>query len=925
MLSLLYIDDEKDLLEIGKLFLERSGDFIVDTLSSPDRVLDIIRSNQYDAIISDYEMPGLNGIELLKKIRSEFGDIPFILFTGRGREDVVIEAINNGADFYIQKGGEPQSQFAELGHQIKQAVAKRQAECSLVESVEKLRASSSRFEALILASNTGAWEYDSSGNFWCSPEYFSMLGRNIRDYGSSESQDFKKVWIDLIHPDDREQAVKAWNSYLVNPEGMYEQYFRMLHQDGHWVWILSRGKTLQDSSGYFTPVTIGTHIDVTGQKLIEEQLLKKNEELQATYEEIIATEEELRTNYNELVKSKQALEISENRYSLTLESINDGLWDLNIATGVLFLSPQFYRMCGYQPDAFPPDIAHWASLIHPDDQERVQILFNKTLMNGDNLFVEYRVLRSDDTYQWILERGKVIEWSPEGKPRRVLGTHTDITARKEIEEKLDEKSRVLQTLTDNLPGMVYRCRNDQNWTMEVISDGVLPLTGYQKEEMLYNRDVSYGSIIHPDDQKIVWDFVEEGVINSKPFELRYRIICKDSSVKWVWEQGRGVFQGEILQALEGYITDITPEIAAQKALQKLAHSIEHLKEGVFWFNSEGIIYDTNIAFSEFSSQSKGTIIRSHVSVLPFILQSKTWSELMDLAKSTGSISEGALLNISPDTQKNLHMSISYGQFGEESVFCGIINDRTKEEEYLSEVVRSREELASAYEELLSSEESLKDQYLQLTNTKEALQESEYKFRSIFEDAILGIFKVTKEGSIINVNPAFARIHGFDTPDEMKAAITDIRSQMYVHPEDRDLLLRLLEENGEVRGFEVEKYRKDGSTVWISVNEKVIRYQDGESYSLEGTIEDITRRKTVEYENGISLNQLRKNFAEFSILNDGIRNPLTVLAILAESCDPIISDKISNYIQQIDDLINQVDNRWVESEKVISYLQKHHNY
>jgi len=783
MISLLYIDDEKDLLEIAKIFLERSGDFVVDILFSPIQAVDAIRSSRYDAIISDYEMPGMNGIELLKIVRSEFGDIPFILFTGRGREDVVIEAINNGADFYIQKGGEPKSQFAELGHQIRQAVTKRQA---------------------------------------------------------------------------------------------------------------------------------------------EEELLKKNEELHAAYEEVTAAEEELRTNYNELTLSKQALEISENRYSLTLESINDGLWDINIATGVIFFSPQFYRMCGYEPDAFPADVSYWVSLIHPDDQERVQLSINKTQMEGEDLLVEYRVIQRNGTYLWIFARGKVVEWSPEGKPSRFLGTNTDITNRKEIEEKLEEKNRVLQTLTDNLPGMVYRCKNDYDWTMEVISDGVFPLTGYQKEEMLYNRDVSYGSIIHPDDQKKVWDFVEDGVTNNKPFLLKYRIICKDGSFKWVWEQGRGVFQGEALIALEGYISDITPEVIAQEALWKLAHSIEHLKEGIFWFTCEGLIYDTNIAFSEFSDKSKEEILKSHVNTLPFILQSKTWAELMDSAKSTGSVSENALLFLSSDTQKNLNISISYGKFDEEGVFCGIINDRTKEEEYLSEVLRSREELASAYEELLSSEESLKNQYLQLADTQKALQESEYKFRSIFEDAILGIFKVTPEGAIVDANPAYARIHGFDTPDEMKAAITDIRRE-YVNPEDRDQLLQLLEVNGEVRGFEAEKYRKDGSTIWISINEKVIRDEKGEIQSLEGTIEDITRRKTVEYEHGISLSQLKRNFAEFTILNDGIRNPLTILAILAESCDPDIAEKISKYINQIDELIKQLDNRWVESEKVITYLQKHHNY
>lgn len=784
MISILHIDDEKLFLEISKIYLEKDGDFSVDTISSPIGALDVINSNQYDIIISDYEMPGMNGIELLKKVRSTIGNIPFILFTGRGREDVAIAAINNGVDFYVQKGGDPRSQFADLRHQVKQAVAKRKA---------------------------------------------------------------------------------------------------------------------------------------------EEELFRKNEELQAAYEEIVSVEEELRTNYNELTLSKQALEVSEKRYALTLESINDGLWDYNISSGVLFLSPQFYRMCGYEPGAFAPDFEHWISLIHPNDQERVRSHFIKTLEHGDNFAIEYRVKQRDNTYFWILARGKVVEWNPDGIAARIVGTHTDITARKEIEEKLEEKSRVLQTLTDNLPGMVYRCKNDADWTMMVISDGVFSLTGYKKEEMLFNRDISYGSVIHPEDQQKVWDFVEDGIIKNRPFQLNYRIICKDGSIKWVWEQGRGVFQEDVLVAIEGYIADITPETIAQNALKKLAHSIEHLKEGIFWFNNEGIIYDTNITFSEFLFQSKEKVIQSHVSTLPFILQSNTWDELMNLAKTTGSTSEIALLNGTQDDQKNLQISISYGQFGDEGIFCGIINDRTKEEKYLNQVLKSREELASAYEELLSSEESLKDQYFQLAKTKEALQESEHKYRSIFQDAILGIFKETKDGSIIDVNPAFARIHGFDTPEELKATITDVKNQMYVHPEDFDKLFHLLEVNGEVRGFETEKYRKDGSIIWISINEKVIRKEDGKIHFLEGTIDDITRRKKVESENEISLNQLKKNFAEFSILNDGIRNPLTILAILAESCDPVTSNNIFYYINQIDDLIKQLDTRWLESDKVLTYLQKHHNY
>jgi len=130
-ISVLYVDDESHLLDIGKLFLERTTEFRVTTASSASAGLEILKTNGIQAIVSDYQMPGLDGIGFLKQVRAINKTIPFILFTGRGREEIAIEAFENGADFYLQKGGAPKPQFAELTKKIKAAVAHHRADAQV--------------------------------------------------------------------------------------------------------------------------------------------------------------------------------------------------------------------------------------------------------------------------------------------------------------------------------------------------------------------------------------------------------------------------------------------------------------------------------------------------------------------------------------------------------------------------------------------------------------------------------------------------------------------------------------------------------------------------------------------------------------------------------------------------------------------------
>ena len=140
VLTVLYVDDEPCLLDVAKLFLESTGKFRVLTSESGASALDLLAHTMVDAIVADYQMPGMDGIEFLRKVRADYGEIPFILFTGKGREEVAVEAINNGADSYLQKGGGATAQFVDLAQKIVVLIERYRARMHLSEVERKYHA-----------------------------------------------------------------------------------------------------------------------------------------------------------------------------------------------------------------------------------------------------------------------------------------------------------------------------------------------------------------------------------------------------------------------------------------------------------------------------------------------------------------------------------------------------------------------------------------------------------------------------------------------------------------------------------------------------------------------------------------------------------------------------------------------------------------
>jgi DNA-binding response OmpR family regulator len=166
---ILLVDDEPFLLEVGKEFLESRHGLDVDTADSAKEGIARFNKIGHDVIVSDFQMPEMDGIELLKHLRSKGDRVPFILFTGRGREEVAIRALNHGADYYLKKEGDAATQYAELANMVERSTARRRLEIQLKEKTDLL----GHAEKM---GRMGCWEYDFlAKRYWCSEEVLQII------------------------------------------------------------------------------------------------------------------------------------------------------------------------------------------------------------------------------------------------------------------------------------------------------------------------------------------------------------------------------------------------------------------------------------------------------------------------------------------------------------------------------------------------------------------------------------------------------------------------------------------------------------------------------------------------------------------------------------------------------------------------------
>ena len=304
MILVLCVDDEPLLLKIAKIFLERDEDLKVITASSAIEGLSKIRTESVDAIVSDYQMPEMDGIEFLKRVRS-LHTVPFILFTGKGREEVAIEAINNGVDFYLQKGGEPKSQFTELAHKIRHAVQKRRMEMLLVKSEQKFHT---------FSEYTLDWEYwQSEDNTYV---YITPSCEQITGYTAGEFDADCSLLNAIVHPDDREMWTKHREEETRSTASLSLE-IRIVRKDGEIRWVSHRCQPVTDATGKPLGRRAGNR-DITRQKQDEVKLF-------AAYRQLAAQDELLKQQYGSLRITEVIRKESTRFLDDILSSIQDGI------------------------------------------------------------------------------------------------------------------------------------------------------------------------------------------------------------------------------------------------------------------------------------------------------------------------------------------------------------------------------------------------------------------------------------------------------------------------------------------------------------------------------------------------------------------------------------------------------------------------
>ncbi|MGB4710549.1 MAG: PAS domain S-box protein [Fuerstiella sp.] len=301
-------------------------------------------------------------------------------------------------------------------------------------------------------------------------------------------------------------------------------------------------------------------------------------------------------------QAEQALRESEEQLRLSLRAAGQGLYDLDLTTGDAKVSPEYATMIGHDPATFEESNAKWAERLHPDDREKVYSTFDAYVRGEVSGYdVEFRQRTSTGGWLWTLSIGSIVAHDADGKPLRMLGTHTDISRRKLAEEALrDSEARYRRA---------ERGTNDGLWEWDIASGEHyfsirwLELLGYLPDE-LPNRLETFTERVHPNDFSAAWEAAERHLQSRQPYDMELRLRHKRGDYLWVRSRGQAEWDaaGKPVR-MTGSITDITERRRTEQALRESEYRLDqairvaqigifdhdHRTDEIYWSREQQII------------------------------------------------------------------------------------------------------------------------------------------------------------------------------------------------------------------------------------------------------------------------------------------------------------------------------------------------
>ncbi len=527
MYKVLYVDDEPVLLEIVKIFLEKSKEFTIDITTSANEVIHSEKLKSYDAIVSDYQMPGMDGISFLKYVHTELGDIPFIIFTGKGKEEVVIAALNNGADFYITKGLDPRFQFDELANNIKKAVRKREIR-------EGYKNAAKRLSDLVnyLPDATFAIDLDGKVIAWNKAmeeitgiQKSTIMGEGDHIYALPFYGKKQDLLLDLIIHENKEIEEKYPFIIRQGHNLISEKEYPLLHGGkGAYLWLVA--SPLYDSNGTISGA-IQVFRDITDNK-----------------------------------RAESALKDSEDQYRSLFESSLDAIFLLD-NTQFKNCNRQAVALlgCSKKKEIVGQSLIDFSQVLQPDRMSSEDKAVEKisAALSGTRQVFDWLFIRADGTpFHAEVTLNQVVI----GGKNLVQAIVRDISERKKAEEALKMSERSYRTVVEDQNELISRFRPDG--TQIFVNKAYCQYFKKSCEDIIGKK---FFPRIPAEDHRPVREHFAS-LTKEKPVAINtHRVILADGSVRWQRWSDQAIFddKGTIVE-YQSVGQDITEQKRAEDAL-----------------------------------------------------------------------------------------------------------------------------------------------------------------------------------------------------------------------------------------------------------------------------------------------------------------------------------------------------------------------